>query len=202
MVIKPLFISALEVAIQQYLAMADNAERFLEPLAGKVIALSLQPFNQRIILSPTTETIVLLEYYDESIDTTLSGSIPAFMAMSLSDTPMNSIFSGEIHIEGDMEVGKSFQQLFAQLDIKLETKVASFIGETLANKLGSFTKSSYDWGQETIKTFKLNSTEFLQEESRDVPAKAEIAIFYRQVDTLRADYDRLMARVQRLQNKN
>jgi ubiquinone biosynthesis accessory factor UbiJ len=47
----------------------------------------------------------------------------------------------------------------------------------------------------------LNSSEFLQEETRDLPAKPEAELFYRHVDTLRMDYDRLAARIARLQSQ-
>jgi ubiquinone biosynthesis protein UbiJ len=41
----------------------------------------------------------------------------------------------------------------------------------------------------------------LTEETRDLPAKPEADIFYRQVDELRMDYDRLAARITRLQSQ-
>jgi len=33
--------------------------------------------------------------------------------MGLSSKPMRSIFSGEVKIEGDMQTGRKFQELFA-----------------------------------------------------------------------------------------
>jgi len=40
----------------------------------------------------------------------------------------------------------------------------------------------------------------LQEETRDLPAVPEMDIFYRQIDELRTDFDRLQSRIERLEN--
>jgi ubiquinone biosynthesis protein UbiJ len=55
-----------------------------------------------------------------------------------------------------------------------------------------------DWQQESANTLKLNITEFLQDESKDLPPAPEINIFSQQVDQLKEDFDRLEARVTRL----
>jgi ubiquinone biosynthesis protein UbiJ len=121
--------------------------------------------------------------------------------MCLSKNPMRSVHGGEVKISGDMEVGRKFQTLFDKLDINLEKKIATYTGETFAYSLGQLFRSSKNWTAETIETFKLNATEFLQEETRDLPAKPEADIFYRQVDDLRMNYDRLTARINRLQSQ-
>ncbi|MFZ2311020.1 MAG: sterol-binding protein, partial [Methylobacter sp.] len=56
------------------------------------------------------------------------------------------------------------------------------------------------WGKDSIETFRLNAAEFLQEETRDLPAGPEADIFYAQVDQLRTDFDRLQNRIDRLKN--
>ena len=53
MVIKPLLMSALETALNKYLALDQNSGVFLAPLAGKVIAVTITPFNETIYLCPS-----------------------------------------------------------------------------------------------------------------------------------------------------
>ncbi len=201
MIIKPLFISALESAINHYIYLDDNAGQFLTPLTGKVIAITIEPFNETLYLCPTESSIQCLENFVGEVDTTISGSLAALGLMGLSKTPMRSIYKGEVNISGDMEVGRKFQTLFDKLDINLEKKLALYTGETFAHSVGQLFRSGKSWTEETIETFKLNTTEFLQEETRDLPAKPEADIFYRQVDDLRMDYDRLAAHVTRLQTQ-
>ncbi|MEY3759664.1 MAG: hypothetical protein RIR39_1155, partial [Pseudomonadota bacterium] len=199
MAIKPLLMSALETALNKFLEMDQNRAVFLAPLSGKIIAVTLLPFNETIYLCPTSDSIQLLDYSPDQPDTQLTGSVFAFGLMGLSSKPMRSIFSGEIKIEGDMQTGRKFQELFAKLDINLEQQLARYTGDTIAHNISQFFRAGQNWSKESIETFRLNASEFLQEETRDLPAVPEADLFYAQVDELRTDFDRLQSRVERLE---
>jgi ubiquinone biosynthesis protein UbiJ len=198
MIIKPLITSALETALNQYIHLDEDVNTFLTPLAGKVIAINIQPFNETLYLCPTNDKIQLLEHYNDETDATISGSLSALGLMGLSSTPMRSIFSGEVSIEGDTHLAHKFQQLFDQLDIDPEEKLSQFTGDIIAHKIGNLFRSGQSWTNETVNSFKLNTKEFLQEETRDLPAGPEADIFYQQVDNIRSDFDRLSARINQL----
>jgi ubiquinone biosynthesis protein UbiJ len=201
MVIKPLLMSALETALNKFLALNQNSGAFLAPLAGKIIAVTITPFNETIYLCPSFDSIQILDYTQDQPDTQLTGSIFALGLMGLSSKPMRSIFSGEVKIEGDMNTGRKFQELFAKLDINLEQQLARYTGDNIARNISQFFRAGQNWSKESIETFSLNASEFLQEETRDLPAGPEVDIFYSQVDKLRTDFDRLQSRVQRLENR-
>ena len=201
MIIKPLLMSAIENALNAFISLDPNISEYLSPLANKTIAITIQPFNETIYLCPSTDSIQLLDYSSDKADTTLTGSVFAFGLMGTSASPMRSIFSGDVTIEGDMQTGKRFQALFAKLDLNLEPLIAKYTGDTVANSLSQLFQSSKSWSTQSIETLKLNISEFLQEETRDLPSAPEIDIFYNQVDLLRTDFDRLNSRIERL-NKN
>lgn len=200
MTIKPLLIGALEAALNQYLALDQDSGYFLTPLAGKVIAVTVQPFDDTIYLRPSSDSIQCLDQFPGQADTRLTGSIWALGLMGLSSTPMRSVFSGEVTIEGDMQTGRKFQELFAKLDIDLEEKLSQFTGDIIAHKVANFFRAGQNWSKDSLETFRLNAKEFLQEETRDLPAGPEADIFYAQVDELRTDFDRLQSRIERLRN--
>ena len=54
------------------------------------------------------------------------------------------------------------------------------------------------WHNETLATLKQNALEFLQEETRDLPASAEVEIFYAQVTDVVDHTQRLHDRIERL----
>ncbi|MFM8342154.1 MAG: SCP2 domain-containing protein [Methylomonas sp.] len=198
--IKPLLISLLEPAINQYLSLDDNASTLLSPITGKVVAIEISSFNQTIYLCPTATKLQILETYNDTVDAKISGSLSALGLMGLSATPMRSLFQGDVRIEGDTQVAHKFQSLFAKLEINLEAKLARYTGESLAQQFGSLFRSSRDWSQQSLTSFKLNLQEFLQEETRDLPAKPEAEELFQQIDSIRSDFDRLNARIERLQN--
>lgn len=199
MLIKPLFIASLEPALNRYLSLDNNKDNLLIPLAGKVISIKIQPFNETLYLCPTHNNIQILDQISGQPDTTISGSAWALGLMGVSTKPMRTVFSGEVKIEGDVQVGKQFQDIFKKLDIDLESLLAKYTGHEAATRISRLFRSGQDWAKETVETFKLNTEEFLQEETRDLPAKAEAELFYQDVDQLRNDCDRLECRLDRLQ---
>lgn len=197
--LKPLFIATLEGALNRYLALDDNLEQYLTPMAGKVIALHISSFDSNLYLCPTINSIQVLESYPGAADATLSGSLSALGLMGLSATPMRSLFKGEVRIEGDTQLARRLQRLFEKLDINLESKVARYTGDDFAQRLTTLFRSSRDWTQHSLTTFRLNLEEFLQEETRELPAKSEAELVFRDIDTCRSDCDRLSARLDRLE---
>ncbi|MFI3196669.1 MAG: SCP2 sterol-binding domain-containing protein [Methylococcaceae bacterium] len=191
--------SALSSALNQYLALANNREEFLAPLVGKVIAVTVTPFNETIYLCPSQDSIQLLDSVTHPADTTLIGSLFALGLMGFSDKPERAIFSGDVKIEGDIHTGRKLQRLFNKLDIGLEAKLAPFTGSQLAQQVSRLFQSGRSWSKATLDTWRLNLTEFLQEETRDLPASPEVLSYYQQVDELRCAADRLQSRVDRLQ---
>jgi ubiquinone biosynthesis protein UbiJ len=111
MTIKPLLISAFEAALNKYLSLDEDVAIFLKPLQGKIIAVTITPFNETMYLCPNSENIQIIDYYLGNIDTTITGSLPALGLMGLSSTPARSFFSGEVSITGDLSVGHQFQSL-------------------------------------------------------------------------------------------
>ena len=198
--IKPLLIGILETALNQFLAMDDHLEQYLTPIAGKVIALHITPFDETLYLAPVHDRIQLLENYVGEVDASLSGSLSALGLMGLSATPMRSLFKGDVKIEGDTQLAHKFQRLFEKLDINLQAKLARFTGDAVAERLTGLMRGSRAWTQQTLTSFRLNLEEFLQEETRDLPAKAEAELLFQNIDNSRSDIDRLLARIDRLQN--
>lgn len=196
--IKPLLISVLETALNRYLTLDDHLEQLLAPMAGKVLAVHITPFDETLYLCPTHDSIQMLESYQGDVDASLSGSLSALGLMGLSATPMRSLFKGEVRMAGDTEVARKLQRLFEKLDLGLENKLARYTGENIAHKLTGLFRGGRDWSRESLNSFKLNLQEFLQEETRDLPAKPEAELVFQQIDNCRSDIDRLNSRVERL----
>lgn len=197
--LKPTLLSIFETALKHYLAMDPDSAYFLKPLAGKVIAVTIEPINETLFLCPAENSIQIIDHYPGEPDTCLKGSLPAFALMGLGESPMRSIFSGEITITGDTHTGKKFQELFAKVDIDWEEQLSHYTGDIVAHQIGQLIRSCQSWSKQSLDAFKLNSVEFLQEETRDLPAVPEADSFYRQVDDLRLALDRLHTRTERLE---
>ncbi len=196
-----LFSGLLKDAIGRFLRLAPKSPEYLAPLNGKVIALRLMPPGFTLYLLPDAGSMVVVPSYGGEPDVLFSGSPLAFARMGLGGSPKRALFGGEVLVEGDMTVARSFQRLFEQLDIDWEGWLARYAGRGVAASVAGALRTTHAWGLETLDAWRMNVAEYLQEESRELPASAEADIFFADVDELRADFDRLEARIQRLESK-
>jgi len=196
-----LFTNGISDALTHYISLDPDAAIWLAPLSGKVVAINLQPFNQLAYLQVHDSGLQLLEAFQGEADTTLTGTPIAFGLMGLSNNPMRSLFSGEIEISGDSHTGRQFQKLFKNLNIDWEEQLSKVTGDVAAHKISNQLKSAQEWAMESTETFNLNTGEYLQEETRDLPSRPEVDCFYEEVDLIRADADRLEARLKLLASK-
>lgn len=196
-----LFAGLVGDAFERFLRLDPNSPRYLAPLAGKVIALRLLPFGWRLALCPGEKSMQILHGFEGNPAVTLAGSPLAFARMGLSDSPRRALFAGEVTVEGDMDVARRFQSLFERLSIDWEALLARQTGVTLASGIMELLRDSRAFGIDTLQSLGMNIAEYWQEESRQLPAKAEADIFFEEVDNLRADFDRLEAKILRLQGR-
>lgn len=189
--------SPVEIVINRLIGL-DAACR-LAPLAGKVIGVEFRNLPVQWFLRVSDRAI---HFIDEParVDTRLRGTPIALVAMGLSRSGTRGLFSGDVEIEGDLDVGRAFKRFLDDLDIDWEEHLAAFIGDTLAHHVGSAIRNAGAWGRNVAHTLSIDAAEYFQEESRDLPLPLEVREFLDQVDQVRIDVDRLVARINRLQS--
>lgn len=198
---RAVFAAVLESALRRFLALDPDSPRLLAPLTGRVIELRFEPPGFSLYFSAADARPLILENYPAEADVRLSGSPLAFLKLARSGDPHRELFSGEIAVSGDTETARRFQRLFDKLDIDWEEHLSHLSGDWLARRAGNLFRASRQWLLDFGNSNRLDLAEFFAEESRDVPARNEVAHYCRDVDTLRADFDRLAARLARLQAK-
>ncbi len=195
------FTAMLEKALNTAVSLDPETLQRLEAFAGKVIAIELQGFNLTFYLLPAADGFTLLNRYAGEADTTLSGTPLGLAEMALGPDAGRVLFSGEVTIRGDVELGQKFKRLLDDLDIDWEEQLSHLTGDIAAHKLGDLIRATGAWGQQAIGVLGRNTAEYLQQESRDLPTAEEVAAFNQEVDTLRDDVARLDARIARLQQQ-
>ncbi len=194
------FLNALEKLVNSVLRIASETDQLLAPLAEKTVKLHINPPEFDLVMYFSEQGIQILENYQGDIDVELSGSPVAFGLMSLSGKPTRALFSGKVSMQGDSQVGHHFQQLFESLDIDWQQQLSRIIGTHPAKRIMDFIGQSSQWFSETNDAMQEDVSEYLQEESRLLPAQPEADMFFDNIDQLRADVDRLEAKVKRLQS--
>ena len=83
-------------------------------------------------------------------------------------------------------------------DFDWEEQLSRVTGDVVAHQFGKAVRSVRRFVTQSTETLSLDITEYLQEEARLLPAKTEIMQHLQDVDRIRADTDRLDARLHRL----
>jgi ubiquinone biosynthesis accessory factor UbiJ len=105
------------------------------------------------------------------------------------------------HVAGDAEVAGRYRQLFALARPDLEEELSRLVGDLPARRLSLAAQGAISWIGKLGRTVGENVAEYLQEESRDLPARAEVEEFLQGVDRLRDTADRVETRLARIEQR-
>ncbi|WP_367608075.1 SCP2 domain-containing protein [Legionella sp. W05-934-2] len=201
--IKTYSLKALQKAINHALSLDPDWSEKAAPLGGKRLKLVVAPLDLVFfILFEEDGKLTLTAESDEAADTTIHSNPLGFIRLSL--LPMSkarSLFNDRIKIEGDMEFGQQVKALFDQLDIDWEGHIAQFTGDMIAHQLGSFVRRGKAFGKHLQRSLQENMDDYLHEESGWFPPVEEVEDFYKDIDNLVMDVDRLEAKFAQLQGR-
>jgi ubiquinone biosynthesis accessory factor UbiJ len=101
-------------------------------------------------------------------------------------------------LSGDLQVAERYAELLKLARPDVEDEVAKWLGDVPAHALGQAARGLGAWLARAGEALRMNAAEYLQEESRAMPAPLEAQAFYGDVEKLRDDVERAAARLERL----
>ena len=169
----------------------------LKHFANRSIRIDITNLNLAVLAKFTDNRIVLDNAGDEIADLMIKAD--SFALLKLLKQP-ESLFSNQIQILGDVQFAKQLQDWQQHFDFDWEQQLARVTGDTLAYPLAQSLRRGFDWLNYNRSEFEQSVAEYLREESHYLPDKSQTQRFMQNVDLLRADTERLEARIKRLQN--
>ena len=113
--------------------------------------------------------------------------------------PEDVIQRGDVTIRGDAELAQKFRELAMLLKPDVEEELSRLIGDTPAHQAMRLARLAAGFGRRTVETGVRNMAEYLAHERGDLVPRAEAEDFYRGVERLREDLDRLDARTRAIE---
>jgi len=194
-------IAMLDTALNAWLRLDDESLTKLQAMSGKVICMYITGLEVKLYFFPDATGIYTLTEYSGKPDVTIKAPPISLMRLSSATDAGKTLLDSDVIIEGNMHLSEQFSDVLSGVDLDWEEWLSHLAGDLVAHKTGEVSRKTATWLTETKATMQMNVSEYLQEESRLVPAEAEVAYYMDQVDNLRADADRLEAKVKRLQKK-
>jgi ubiquinone biosynthesis protein UbiJ len=193
----------LERALNREIAASTAAGDVLASLGGESFAIEVLGFGVRCVLRAQGERIV--------VDAARVGDRPA-ASVTLRATPLDllrlarsadvsSLKGTSAELVGSPEVAERFAALLKLARPDVEDALARWIGDVPAHALARAAQDAGAWLHRAASALRLNTAEFLQEESRALPAALEAQAFYADVERLRDDVERAAVRLALLERR-
>jgi ubiquinone biosynthesis protein UbiJ len=187
---------AIENLLNRNLPRSPRARELASSLVGKRVRVEARDFRWVIIAESLNTSIRLTRETTDGRppDADISGSLLNLAALAGSH-PEEVIQRGDVSIRGDAEVAQKFRELAMLLKPDVEEELSRLIGDSPAHQALRLVRLATGFGRRAAQTGVRNVAEYLAHERGDLVPRAEAEDFYRGVERLREDLDRVDARV-------
>jgi len=190
-------VSLMEISINRSLDLDTFTRDKVSTLAGTIIGIELTGFAIKFYLAPMSDGIQVLAESENTPNTWIRGTPLSLLSLGMTKNK-KLLFDGDVIIEGDIELGQKFQKILQNIEIDWEEPLSAIVGDVAAHQIGETSRQITNWGLNALSSLIRSTSEYYQEETRDVVTSTEINRFTEAVDTVRSDTDRLESRFLRL----
>ncbi len=199
---RDLALASLEKAVNALLALDPVARERLARHHGRVVGIHLRGLEITLHFVPDEQGRLQIQGDIEGEPDALISGSPLDLIRS-GDTAAGSarLFSGRVQIEGDTALAHDFGAILAGLEIDWEELLSKLTGDLVAHEAGVAARRLRRYLEESGDRLARDLGEYLTEEARLLPTRAEVEEFVEAVDVLRDDAERLEARIRRLERR-
>lgn len=190
---------ALERLFNKVLALDPASAPRLHQWDGKMLGLCLQPPGLELALLFLDSQVRVFSQSDGQSDALVTGTPLALLRFL---TPAASAPAADIQVTGDQQLVEEFRQLLQELEPDWEAELAQHLGDVIAHEAGRRLRQGFRWGQQTHRTLLANLAEYVTEESRLLPPRAELeARLLEPLPQLEESLNELEQRIQQLERR-
>jgi len=189
---------AIENLLNRNLPRSPRALELTAALKGKSVRIEARTLGWVLRCESLGSSVQLTRAGDTPADAQIAGSLMNLAALAGAH-PEEVIQRGDVTIRGDAEVAQKFRELAMLLKPDVEEELSRLIGDTPAHQALRFVKMATSFGRRAANTGVRNVAEYFAHETGDLVPRAEAEDFYRGVERLREDLDRLEARTRIVQ---
>jgi len=190
-----ILLKPIALALNTALAQDPETKEKLKQFEHRSIAIIINDLHQTILVEFNEQHLQLSQNTDKEANLTISSN--ALSLAKLGRDP-ESLFSSDIEIHGDVQFAKQLRDLLEDFDFDFEAQLARVTGDTLAYPLAYGLRQAALWIKNSHTSLQQTTAEYLREEIRILPDKSQVIEYMSNIDSLRADFDRLEARINRL----
>lgn len=132
----------------------------------------------------------------------VSAKATSLLSLLLSTSDSAALSNPEIEISGDAHFVHAIFQSLHNLDLRWDDILAPWLGDHSTHLAKTSSDSINQWSRQSKASVSTTLSDYLNEESRLLPARGRLEQFNDQMDELKLRIDRAKARIQRLEQLN
>lgn len=194
-------LAAVENGLNRALELAPETRAQLEPFADDVFALHCTAPPLDVYLRPGGQGLQLMAVYDGPVTTSVRGVASDFAELAMAKDPAATLINGQLELDGDSAPLLELRKILAGLDMDWEAPLVAAMGDVAGHQFAQMLRATYGWGRQATASLTRQLDEFIHEEARITPPRLELEDFYRDVQALGLQVERLASRVERLRKR-
>lgn len=181
--------------IQHLLAQNAWSAPMLQPFAGQSVQLDFVLFRTALVILENGSLAIAGETNVPDATITMP---PSLLARLLAKDEAARM---QIRIDGDTHLATAVGKVLSHIRWDYEDDLSRVTGDVSAGQIGEFTRQTVSTVKDTISNLAAMLAEYWQEEKPMLAKKRHVEQFITDVDTLRADVERLEKRLDKLARK-
>ncbi|MEP0357518.1 SCP2 sterol-binding domain-containing protein [Paraglaciecola sp.] len=203
MPIAQLLTSGIELGFNQLLNLDTDSQARLAKLNGKSLQVSVKelPFPLLFSFSEQVEVGAVVESneHNQAPDCLIELDLNTLPKLQDSSQLTQLIQQKKLSLIGDIYIAQTFGDLIKELDIDWEEQLSKYTGDVVAHQTFSSAKSLLSQAKQELEKAATNIGDRMTQADAIAVKPIEMALFSDQVGDLRSDTERLLARLQRLE---
>ncbi|MBD2811492.1 SCP2 domain-containing protein [Xenorhabdus sp. Vera] len=201
-VLFPILTAFLETTLNHLL----YREAVLRParlrLVGKTLSIELKEIEAPLVLIFSEKQVDVLSQWSEPTDCSMKATIPAILKLRDRQCLSALINSGEIVIEGDMQVIQQWAALLDMSEWDPAHYLSPYLGDIVSEGISRMMKKGIKFASNTVVRKKAYFTESLTEEWKMSPSALEMAYFSEEVNAVANELTQMEKRLAALEGKH
>lgn len=192
-------LAGAERALNHAIALAPTSHQELEGLRGTLLGVEITSLDLTLYIDMVSGTEVrLMMHCEQPTDAFVRGSLEDFAALAASDDPAATLINSSIEMQGRSASLISLQQVISKMDVDWEAPLVELLGDVTGHQLAQALRRLFHWSEGARASVKRQLSEYLLEEGRLTPPKAELEHFYDAVQSLSMRVERAQQQFERL----
>ena len=197
----PLITAGLETALNRMLYRDRSLKAARQRLVGQVLTLRLEELSHPLVLVFSEQQLDVLSDWQDSSDCTVITQLKTLPKLRDRQQLTSLIRSGELQVEGDLQVVQRFSALIDLAELDPAEYLAPWIGDIAAQGISQAAQRGLRLLRGEVARRQDYLGQALTEEWRVAPGALELAWFSEEVDAMERSLDALTACLAQLEAK-